>query len=169
MELTAVKAKASMVAMHRQIQISLPGTPFAQPRTRVAVVGGRPRVYQTAKSGQWRAWAQEHILDHLTTIDADTPVFAAGLPLGLEIYAIFPLAKTAYRKTSPIPEKWRTKKPDADNITKAIKDACNGILWIDDSQVVREICEKRTAAQARPPYVLIRVGIMLEQPGSLRS
>jgi Holliday junction resolvase RusA-like endonuclease len=30
---------------------------------------------------------------------------------------------------------WPTKKPDLDNLEKAIKDACNKIIWHDDSQV----------------------------------
>ncbi len=155
--------------MHKQITIVLPGKPFAQPRARVALVGGRPRVYQSAKSGQWRAWAQEHILDHLSKMELETPAFASDLPLGLEIYAVFPLPKTAARKRNPIKEHWRTKRPDADNITKALKDAGNGILWHDDCQVVREVCEKRTAAQERPPYVMIKVGIMLDKPAPLRG
>lgn len=29
-----------------------------------------------------------------------------------------------------------TKKPDADNVLKGVKDAMNGIVWVDDSQVV---------------------------------
>ena len=29
-----------------------------------------------------------------------------------------------------------TKKPDADNVLKGLKDGCNGIVWRDDAQVV---------------------------------
>jgi Holliday junction resolvase RusA-like endonuclease len=36
-----------------------------------------------------------------------------------------------------------TKKPDADNVLKGIKDGCNGIIWRDDAQVVRIALEKR--------------------------
>lgn len=30
---------------------------------------------------------------------------------------------------------WHTKKPDLDNLIKAVCDACNGILWLDDRQI----------------------------------
>ena len=36
-----------------------------------------------------------------------------------------------------------TKKPDGDNVLKAIKDAINGIVWRDDSQVVDGHYSKR--------------------------
>ena len=36
-----------------------------------------------------------------------------------------------------------TTKPDIDNLQKAVLDACNGILWHDDAQIVRSVCEKR--------------------------
>ena len=33
-------------------------------------------------------------------------------------------------------------KPDVDNLAKGIKDACNGIIWKDDSQVVELLVRK---------------------------
>jgi Holliday junction resolvase RusA-like endonuclease len=47
-----------------------------------------------------------------------------------------------------------TAKPDADNVLKAIKDGCNGVVWIDDAQVVRIMVEKRYAAV---PCALVKV------------
>jgi Holliday junction resolvase RusA-like endonuclease len=41
-----------------------------------------------------------------------------------------------------------TVKPDLDNFEKAVKDAMNGIVWVDDAQVVR--CEKAKDFSARP-------------------
>ena len=38
------------------------------------------------------------------------------------------------------------KKPDCDNIVKLISDALNGIVWVDDSQVVDLVVKKRYAA-----------------------
>lgn len=31
---------------------------------------------------------------------------------------------------------WHTSKPDADNVAKAVLDACNGVVFRDDSQIV---------------------------------
>ena len=36
-----------------------------------------------------------------------------------------------------------TKKPDADNVLKAVKDGMNGIVWIDDAQAVEYRISKR--------------------------
>ena len=38
-----------------------------------------------------------------------------------------------------------TKKPDADNVLKGLKDGCNGIVWRDDAQVVSIILKKSYA------------------------
>jgi Holliday junction resolvase RusA-like endonuclease len=47
-----------------------------------------------------------------------------------------------------------TKKPDADNVLKGIKDGCNGIVWADDAQVVRIMIEKR---YSESPCAVVRV------------
>lgn len=46
------------------------------------------------------------------------------------------------------------KKPDCDNIAKAVLDALNGIAYKDDSQVVKLIVDKRYAEQG---HVTVRI------------
>ena len=40
-----------------------------------------------------------------------------------------------------------TGRPDLDNLVKALTDACNGIVWRDDAQIVRLMAEKRYGEQ----------------------
>jgi Holliday junction resolvase RusA-like endonuclease len=47
-----------------------------------------------------------------------------------------PRVKSATKRIYP------GKKPDLDNLLKLLKDACNGIVWMDDSQVVIMIAKK---------------------------
>ena len=42
-----------------------------------------------------------------------------------------------------------TKKPDADNIAKAILDALNGLAYYDDAQVVHLEVQKRYSNEPR--------------------
>jgi len=53
--------------------------------------------------------------------------------------------------------KYKTTKPDTDNLQKALKDAMTkGGFWDDDAQVASEICEKFTDPQPGI-FVLIEV------------
>ena len=40
---------------------------------------------------------------------------------------------------------WHTKRPDLDNLGKSILDALNGVLYVDDSQIVQIWAEKKYA------------------------
>jgi Holliday junction resolvase RusA-like endonuclease len=66
------------------------------------------------------------------------------------------LPKSQYRKRSPIPRKWRVKKPDIDNLMKLVKDACSSVVFLDDNQVVRVIAEKIQCAQDEAPFTKVR-------------
>lgn len=54
-----------------------------------------------------------------------------------------------------------TKKPDADNVVKLIKDACNGIVWRDDAQVVRLVVQKEYAER---PGISVAVSEVAGEP-----
>ncbi|MNQ94958.1 Endodeoxyribonuclease RusA [compost metagenome] len=47
-----------------------------------------------------------------------------------------------------------TKKPDADNVLKAVKDAMNGIVYIDDCQVVDFHGRKRFSDTPRVEVII---------------
>jgi crossover junction endodeoxyribonuclease RusA len=50
-----------------------------------------------------------------------------------------------------------TKKPDLDKLVRATKDALKGVLYTDDSQVVRLLARKQYAAIAAAPCAVITV------------
>lgn len=60
--------------------------------------------------------------------------YPSGTPIGLKIDFFFEIPKS-WGKTKKEAAKWHTSRPDADNLEKTVKDALNGILYDDDSQV----------------------------------
>ena len=66
-----------------------------------------------------------------------------SLPVGVTITACFALPKTASKKDrETLPGTFRDKKPDLDNIEKLVNDALNGVVWLDDKQVVSQTSRK---------------------------
>jgi Holliday junction resolvase RusA-like endonuclease len=79
-------------------------------------------------------------------------------PLSVSILAVFPCPKSEYLKRTPRPIRWHTKKNgDVDNIAKAVLDAGNSILWLDDSQVAMLHVGTVIAAQGDAPSVRVEV------------
>ncbi len=111
------------------ISVSIPGTPVAQGRGRATrTPAGRARVYDPERSRVWKLKAATHMRRQAHV----RPVYGPGVPIWVDIVASWPIpAKGGRRDGDP-----RPSRPDADNITKAVLDAGNGILWADDAQVV---------------------------------
>lgn len=63
-------------------------------------------------------------------------------PLVVEMTFTRPPAKGNARKYMEGEHYPDTRRPDVDNLMKAVLDAGNGILWMDDSQVVRVVAAK---------------------------
>ena len=50
-----------------------------------------------------------------------------------------------------------TKKPDADNLAKAVLDSLNGLIWVDDAQVCELSVSKWIAAGDERAGVTVRI------------
>lgn len=134
------------------LKIHIPGEPCAQGRPRFARMGNHVRAYDPPKSRSYKATAQQFMARAMA--DAELDLFSG--PVECRIRATFSCPKADHRKT-PAPARWHTKRPDADNVAKIIKDAATGIIWHDDTQVSRLIVEKVIAAQDGAPGVEVEV------------
>lgn len=78
------------------------------------------------------------------------PVYGKDVPLILEVEAFFsPPESLSKKKKLQLLEHggaWVTKRPDLDNIVKAVSDAMNNVAYHDDAQLVKVISSKRYAA-----------------------
>lgn len=82
-------------------------------------------------------------------------------PIEINILAIYPIPASKSKKIKREMEFGNilpTKKPDADNIAKAICDALNEIAYHDDAQICRLSVSKRyQAVEGSTPYTVVEV------------
>lgn len=112
------------------VRFHIPGIPFAKGRARVTTIGGHARAYTPAKTV---AYESTVALMAQQAMGASRPM--AG-PVAVSIVATWPIP-TSWSKKRRESEVFKTSKPDLDNLVKALGDGCNGIVWGDDSQIVR--------------------------------
>lgn len=137
-----------------QVVVVIPGEPVAQGRPRfVRSVG---RAFDPPKSREWKAFAAALMRD------ACPSTFPPDVPLHLEVTAVWRCPSTEARKREPRPLRWRPKGSDADNVLKAVMDAGNGTLWVDDRQVAKATVRKLTAEQGAPGHVRVVVSALPE-------
>lgn len=164
--MTAEPLRAASPMAPKVYEVRIPGEPFAQPRARGAPLmkdgkpvlkNGRPIIvfYDDRGAKQWKSVAQDFMMALRFPSGPLEGCFEG--PVRIEVVAAFTCPKSDYRKQNPRGRRFHTKKPDADNVLKAVKDAAKGVLWLDDSQVAQETCTKIVAAQGETPFVLLRV------------
>jgi Holliday junction resolvase RusA-like endonuclease len=141
--------------------ILIPGDPVAQGRPRFYPVGKPGKQHMAAvdppKSKRWKAHAQDHMRS-----EVDQPADRLD-PIRLELMAVFACPKSDYRKRTPRPRRSHTKRPDIDNVLKAVLDAGTGVLWIDDDQVCEVHARKIIGAQDEAPRVELSYAVILPE------
>ncbi|OQB72563.1 MAG: Endodeoxyribonuclease RusA [Deltaproteobacteria bacterium ADurb.Bin135] len=94
---------------------------------------GRPRFYKRGNFiGVYDPKESRNYKQTLAAqIAAQNPEYIQDGAISLECEFIFARPKTLPKKVVD-----HTKKPDLDNLLKALKDAMTGIVWHDDAQIV---------------------------------
>jgi Holliday junction resolvase RusA-like endonuclease len=128
------------------IEFFIAGIPKAQPRVKAYVRGGHAGVY-TPDSAE--AWKQE--VRRQATANAPESLMTGVVRVDLDFY--LPRPKTHLdRHGVPKPKSpvWHCKKPDLDNLIKAVTDAITDTqkVWLDDSQICEITATKTYALNA---------------------
>lgn len=115
-----------------RISFKVPGIPIAKGRPRFRRFGKFVSTYTPAKT----AAAEKELVENIINYKPETPI--AG-PIHLDITFFMPIPKSTSKRNAELmrqeQETPHIKRPDLDNLVKLVKDALNGIFWIDDSQI----------------------------------
>ena len=112
------------------IKIVIPGVPVAKGRPKFSVRGGFARAYTPAKT---KAHEQTIAWHGRAAMGARKPLEG---PLCVELLFTMPIqASIPKKRAMALVGCPHTKKPDLDNLAKVL-DGLNGIVWLDDSQIV---------------------------------
>jgi len=145
------------------IEFVIPGVPLGKGRARSVVRGKHVRHYTPEKTAKYESTAS---LAGYQAMAGRPPIegpVMAMLTIKLPISASWSKRKQAAALAgTELP----TKKPDADNVIKAVFDAMNGVVWVDDTQVVDMVVRKRYALV---PGVVVRISTVQPEPQDLLS
>lgn len=135
-----------------RVAFTVPGEPVAKGRAKFARRGNFVTTYTPEKTARYEnlvklaaeAAMAEH---HLTLLEG---------PVELRVFAVrsIPASWSAKKRLAAAAGELRPiTKPDLDNIVKAIKDGCNKVVWLDDSQV----CDIQSKKRYGDPRVEVEI------------
>lgn len=120
-----------MTEAHELVKFTVPGEPVGKGRPRFVKATGR--TYTPEKTANFETLVRFEY--HRQTGGFK---FADGTEIGMRIEAFFEIPKSKSKRDQEAMERGlvhHTKRPDADNILKAVADALNHIAYNDDSAV----------------------------------
>lgn len=116
-----------------QVEFFVPGQPTAKGRPKFSTRGGFAKAYTPAKTVNYESHVRYAAAEAMKGAAPMMSPISLNVRIGLQIPASWSGKRKKLAAEGLIAA---TKKPDADNVLKAIKDAINGVVWGDDSQVV---------------------------------
>lgn len=111
----------------------VPGQPQGKGRPRVGKVAGHVRMFTPPKTESYEALIALFAHQAMQGRPLITGPVTVALQIGFAIPASWSKKKRAQAEQGAIHP---TTKPDVDNVLKAVCDAINGVVWVDDVQVV---------------------------------
>ena len=125
--------------MSRKSEFFVPGSPVGKGRPRAVRRGAGVVMFTPEKTVNYEALVAATAAAALAGgVRIGTSQLLDG-PLAAMLEMQFPVPvgwSKAKRARALAGAEWHTSKPDADNVAKAVLDACNGVVFRDDSQIV---------------------------------
>jgi len=122
------------------------GIPKAQPRVKAFVRGGHAGIYTPDSAETWKQEVRRQAV-----ANAPESIIAGVVRIELDFFLPRPKAHLD-RHGVPKPKSpvWHCKKPDLDNLIKAVTDAITDTqkVWLDDSQICEITATKTYALNA---------------------
>jgi Holliday junction resolvase RusA-like endonuclease len=115
------------------IQFTIDGEAVPALRPRFSTLGGHIRAVDPLKSREYKSYVR-------TVASLHKPPEPLRGALELRVWVFRSIPKNFSKKKTEEAENrllLPTSRPDTSNFVKLIEDACNEILWKDDSQIVR--------------------------------
>jgi len=115
-----------------QMHFVVEGTPVGKGRPKFARRGNFVSTYTPTKTRNY-----EDLIKVAATQAMTEPPIATPISVFVYIAVPVPVSYSKQRKFDCLARREKpTKKPDIDNVAKCFLDAMNGIVYVDDSQVV---------------------------------
>lgn len=119
----------------RKIEFFVPGAPIGKGRPRAARRGAGVVMFTPEKTAGYEALVAAAASNAMRAEAG--PLFTGPLEAVLEMRIPIPASWSKAHKAAALAgTELPTSKPDIDNVAKAILDACNGVVFRDDAQVV---------------------------------
>jgi Holliday junction resolvase RusA-like endonuclease len=128
------------------LTFSVPGEPVAKGRARAFIRGGKIGHHTPDKTARY---------ENLVRLVAKQAIGAAKplegpISLRCTFWLPVPMSYSNKRRKACLNGSERhCKRPDIDNLLKSVKDGCNGVVWVDDCQVVEVRASKCYGEVAR--------------------
>ena len=131
--------------MSAAIYFVVPGQPVGKGRPRASSRGGFVRMYTDAKTVTY----ENAIARQATFAMSMWPVFYTPISLRVVAFYGIPGSWSKRKQLQALNGELIPGKPDLDNVAKAVLDACQGVVYQDDKQVVKLVAEKRYSYDPR--------------------
>ncbi len=132
------------------VDFTVPGEPVAKGRARAFIKRGKIAHYTPDKTVHY----EDLVRMFASRAMGSMPLMTQAVWLTVDAY--FPIPRSWPKQKQQDAELMKMrhlKRPDLDNCVKAVEDALNGVVWVDDSQVIQIRASKH---YSRTPCVHIR-------------
>ena len=129
--------------MSRKIEFFVPGAPVGKGRPRAARRGAGVVMFTPEKTAGYETLVAAAASNAMRAHQLAHQLLDGPLEAMLEMRFQVPASWSKARRARALAgAEWHTSKPDADNVAKAVLDACNGVVFRDDAQVVMLVAIK---------------------------